>query len=300
GLGNSYEKTVGENGHESLKKKPGFYRDSRMLERLGRVARRLVPVVERQDLTYHFTILDSDELNAFALPGGYVYVTKGLMKTISSDDELAGVVGHELGHVDKKHGLKQAGKSGLMALVIALMGANDDAKKFQKAAAIAALFANLKFSRDDEFEADRQAVKYTMKAGYRPDGLLQFFGRINKDGKLTSVTKYFSTHPPTMERIKRVQDEIKKRGGRVLAQVPVDPPQYSPPPERLPNPQNPPSSSSRPDISLKLAYEDYMYAKNQYEYKVSQGAPVEEVMSAFRKYQVAKERYFKLKAAMGR
>jgi Zn-dependent protease with chaperone function len=313
----SWEKSAGQNGHETLKTKPGFSKDAKMLSRLGTVARKLVPTVERQDLKYTFAVLESDELNAFALPGGYVYVTKGLMKAIESDDELAGVVAHELGHVNKKHGIKQAEKAGLMTLLVAAIGLKDDAKKYQAAAAVVAFFANQKFSRNDEFEADKCAVNYTMKAGYNPMGLVKFFDKINNDTKLSKITKYFSTHPPTTERIDKVKAEIKKKGGNVNSTVisstagttsgsSSSSASSSNPYSNVPGVGNTSGSSSTTttttqrytNADLKAAYESYVFYKTQYEYVVSQGAKVDQVMKAFNAYQTAKERYFKIKAAM--
>jgi predicted Zn-dependent protease len=327
GLENSWEKSAGESTHAALMKKPGPYKDAKMLERFGRVARKLVPTVERQDLQYRFTILDTDEVNAFAVPGGYVYVTKGLMKQIGSDDELAGVVAHELAHINKKHSLRQAEKAGVMALVIALMGVKDETEKYQKAAAVAAFFASMKFSRDDEYQADRSAVEYTMKAGYRPEGLITFFEKINRDNGLTKVTKYFSTHPPTNDRIKKVKEEIVKRRGPSSNGMTQAPASGNPQPstsstpaattapvttstpstpagsnqgDAIPGISDLPSSSVPSSASLQAAYEEYCFKKSQYEYLVSQSAPVEKVMKALKEYQNAKEKYFTLKQAANR
>jgi len=305
GLENSWEKSTGPDTHKALQKDPGFYGDKKMLAQLGRVAKKLVPVVERQDLKYHFAILNSDEINAFAVPGGYVYVTKGLMKKIESDDELAGVIGHELGHINKKHGIRQAEKAGVMMLIVALMGAKDETEKYQKAAALAAFFAQMKFSRDDEFEADRCAVKYTYKAGYKPDGIVTFFNKINNDSKLSKITKYFSTHPPTTERIQKVKEEAEKLGYKGE----TGPVTYTPEPVPQPSSGSEYNVPGIGDIGggqrysqndLKMAYEAYCFTKAQYEYKVSTGAPVDQIMKALKEYQVAKERYFKIKESFNR
>ncbi len=301
GMENSYEKTLGEQGHESLKKSPGLYKNQAMLNRLGNVARRLVPVCERKDLTYHFSVLDSDEVNAFALPGGYVYVTRGLMNAIGSDDELAGVVAHELAHVNKKHGIRQAEKAGLITLAVSLMGTKDETKKYQSAAAIAAYFANLKFSRNDEYEADRIAVDYSYKAGYNPNGLIYFFNRINKDNGLTKITKYFSTHPPTNDRIKQAKEEIARVSGSKSSST-AEIPKNTSVSKVTPEISQPPKTqyTAKPTADqLRAAYERYQFAKTQYEYKVSQRAPVEEIMAALKEYQDSKEQYLRLRAAFG-
>lgn len=311
GLEDGWEKKAGAEGHEALKKDPGFVKDAAMLNRLGTVAKKLVPVCERKELTYHFAVLDSDELNAFALPGGYVYVTKGLMKAAATNDELAAVVAHELGHVNRKHSVRQAEKAGLMTLVVALMGVKNETEKYQKAAAIAAFFANQKFSRNDEYEADRCAVEYSSKAGFNPNGLVTFFNRINNDNALTKVTKYFSTHPPTTDRIKAAQEHIKKIGGKVTTQTATKATTASSAPSgttstNIPGIGDLPSGNSKKTttttqttttraMTLQEAYERYLFAKQNYEYKVSQQASTDEIMKAFNEYQTAKVEYLKLR-----
>lgn len=298
----SWELSAGKEGHEALLKKPGLYRDSKMINQVGRIAKKLVPTLERQDLTYHFAVLDTDEVNAFALPGGYVYVTKGLMKQISNDDELAGVIAHELGHVNKKHSVKQAEKTGIMTAVVALMGLKDETRKYAAAAAVAEYFAAMKFSRDDEYEADKCAVDYTAKAGFNPSGIINFFDKINKDSGMTKVTKYFSTHPPTTDRIAKVKAEIARIKGNSAYTPVATTPAPTPKPQVQPQqPQTQPQVTGKPtQAQLQAAYEAYCFTKAQYEYQVSKGAPVEDVMKALKAYQAAKERYFALNAAMNR
>ncbi|OIP30719.1 hypothetical protein AUK22_01780 [bacterium CG2_30_54_10] len=299
GLETSAEKSMGKSSHDAFRKKPGFVKDKAMLARVGRIARRLVPVVERKELTYTFAVLDTDEINAFGAPGGYIYVTKGLMKAIQTDDELAGVIGHELGHVNKKHSIRQAEKAGLMTAAVALLGLKDQTKKYAAAAAVAAFLANQKFSRDDEFEADKVSVSYTYKAGYNPNGLIRFFNRINKDNSLSKVTKYFSTHPPTNDRITRVKAEIIKVSGHSAEELGNGTLSGNSPTGSSPNNSNPvPPIVNRPSADqLKAAYEVYLYKKQVYEYTVSQGAPYNDVMKAFNEYQAAKQRYAALQRA---
>ncbi len=317
GLEDKWETSMGEKTHETLKKDPGFSKDKKYLNRVGTVARRLIKHVERKDLTWHFAVLNTDEVNAFAAPGGYIYVTKGLMNMIESDDELAGVIAHEMGHVDCKHSVKQAEKAGLLTVLVAGMGIYKKTQKYAPYAAIAAYFANLKFSRNDEYEADSCAVKYTHAAGYNPNGLISFFNKINHDSKLSRVTKYFSTHPPTEDRIKAVKKQIEKlpRQYDELGDVPQ---QASSPSQTTTSSNsgnsygssansNSSSSSSSSNSStakptkaeLQRAYESYLYYKQLYQYKVQQQAPMSEVMDTFNKYQAAKENYLKLRKAAG-
>jgi beta-barrel assembly-enhancing protease len=312
----SWETKMGQQTHESLKKDPGFVRDQAMLARVARVAIPLVKVVERKNLNYHFAVLDSDELNAFAAPGGYIYVTKGLMKAIGSDDELAGVLAHELAHVQYKHSVRQAEKKGLLVALVAALGLNKKTQKYTGAAALAAYFANQKFSRDDEFQADAGAVKYAHAAGFDPRGLVTFFNRINRDNSLSKVTKIFSTHPPTNERIQKVEAQIAKlpprSAGTASGPTASSPssnagstnqaPQTSTSTSTSAPTQSAPAPVSGPKPTadqVRAAYETYLFYKAQYEQKVAQQAPVNEIMDALKRYQDARDNYLRLRQAAG-
>jgi predicted Zn-dependent protease len=281
----------------------------------------LIKHVERKDLTWHFAVLDTDEVNAFAAPGGYVYVTRGLLDMVETEDELAGVVAHEMGHVDCKHSVRQAEKAGLLTLLVAGLGLNKKTRKYAPYAAIASYFANLKFSRSDEYEADECAVKYSYAAGYDPNGLIGFFHKINHDNKLSKVTKYFSTHPPTEDRIEAVEEQIAKLPRRIGngsnnsassssgysqsgsssgSSASSNSSSNSGSVNRPTSTNTRPSSSNKPSSAeLKRAYETYLYYKQLYQYKVQKQAPMNEIMEVFKKYQAAKENYIRLRKAAG-
>ncbi len=311
GLENKWEISMGEKTHESLKKDPGFSRETKYLSRLGNVAKRLIKHVERKDLTWHFAVLDTDEVNAFAAPGGFIYVTRGLLNLIETDDELAGVVAHEMGHIDKKHSVKQAEKAGIMTLIVAGMGLSKKTQKYAPYAAVAAYFANMKFSRKDEYQADSCAVKYSYAAGYDPAGIVKFFDKINNDDKLSKVTKYFSTHPPTSDRIKAVNKQIAALPGRNSSQnsasstTSSDQAAVSTTSSSSTNNQtsaqttNTSSSTKPTNADLRTAYETYLYYKQLYQFKISQQAPTAEILDTFNKYQAAKKNYMELRKAAG-
>lgn len=305
----SWETSMGAKTHESLKADPGFSKDKNQLNRVGNVARRLIKHVERKDLTWHFAVLNTDEVNAFAAPGGYIYVTRGLLNMCKDDNELAGVIAHEMGHIDKKHSVRQAEKAGLMTALVLGLGLNKKTKDAAPFAAIAAYFANLKFSRNDEYQADACAVKYTHAAGYDPNGIIGFFNKINNDSKASKVTKYFSTHPPTADRINAVKKEIAKlpaRSGSNNGQAPTDSGSTvatRPPTTTATQTQTQTStqtSGAKPTTKdLQLAYESYLYYQQVYQYKVQQQAPVNEIMDAMDKYQAAKKKYMEMRKSAG-
>jgi beta-barrel assembly-enhancing protease len=189
--------------------------DPVVVEYVNRVGQNLV---RNSDAKVPFTIkvIDSDEVNAFALPGGFFYVNSGLILRAQEESELAGVMAHEISHVIARHGTKQATKGEMMQLAtipLMLLGPGGWAGYgLYEALQLAIPLSYLKFSRDDEREADFLGLQYMYKAGYDPNAYVTFFERIQADEKRRpgTIPKFFSTHPPTPERIADAQKEIAR------------------------------------------------------------------------------------------
>jgi predicted Zn-dependent protease len=189
--------------------------DPIVVEYVNRVGQNLV---RNSDARVPFTIkvIDSDVVNAFALPGGFFYVNSGLILRAQEESELAGVMAHEISHVTARHGTKQATKGELMQLAtipLILLGPGGWAGYgIYEATQLAIPFSYLKFSRDAEREADFLGLQYMYKAGYDPNAYVTFFERIQADEKRQpgTIPKIFSTHPPTPERIANTQKEIAR------------------------------------------------------------------------------------------
>ena len=189
--------------------------DPVVVEYVNRVGQNLV---RNSDARVPFTIkvIDSDEVNAFALPGGFFYVNSGLILRAQEESELAGVMAHEISHVTARHGTKQATKGEMMQLAtipLMLLGPGGWAGYgIYQALNLAIPLSYLKFSRDDEREADFLGLQYMYKAGYDPNAYVTFFERIQADEKRRpgTIPKFFSTHPPTPERIADAQKEIAR------------------------------------------------------------------------------------------
>ncbi len=189
--------------------------DPVVTEYVNRVGQNLV---RNSDARVPFTIkvIDSDEVNAFALPGGFFYVNSELILRAQEESELAGVMAHEISHVAARHGTKNATKGQILQLatipLILLGPAGLAGYGLYEGLNVALPVTFLKFSRDAEREADFLGLQYMYKAGYDPNAYVTFFERIQADEKRRpgTIPKVFSTHPPTPERIANAQKEIAR------------------------------------------------------------------------------------------
>src|SRR5690348_3426907 len=189
--------------------------DPVVTEYVNRVGQNLV---RNSDAKVPFTIkvIDSDEVNAFALPGGFFYVNSGLILRAQEESELAGVMAHEISHVTARHGTCQATKGELAQLLsipaMIFIPYSWAGYAMYQGMNLAIPLTFLKFSRDAEREADFLGVQYMYKSGYDPNAYVTFFERIQADEKRRpgTIPKAFSTHPPTPERIGNTQKEIAR------------------------------------------------------------------------------------------
>jgi predicted Zn-dependent protease len=189
--------------------------DPVVTEYVNRVGQNLV---RNSDARVPFTIkvIDSDQVNAFALPGGFFYVYTGLILRAQEESELAGVMAHEISHVTARHGTKTATKGDIMQLAsipaMIFIPYSWAGWGIYQGMNLAIPLTFLKFSRDQEREADFLGLQYMYKAGYDPNSYVTFFERIQADEKRRpgTIPKVFSTHPPNAERIENAQKEIAR------------------------------------------------------------------------------------------
>ena len=176
------EVSLGQDMDKQLAKQLKILNDPQMQYRLDSIGAKLAAYSDRQDLTYHFKIVKDKELNAFAIPGGFVYVNSGLMQT-ANDAELAGVLGHEIGHIAARHSAKKLQTAmGYQLIMNIVMGASGQGATGQ-AIDIVFNLVNLGYSRQDEFLADKLSVKYTKRAGFNPYGMVTFFEKLKKEAE---------------------------------------------------------------------------------------------------------------------
>jgi len=189
-------------------------RDDVLQRYVNRVGRWVALQSERPDLAWHFGVIDSDDLNAFAAPGGYVFLTRGLYRKLKSEAELAGVLGHEIGHVIRKHHLKLLQKSQGIAALGGFIGGKlkDENQLVQNLIGNGAEIVARGLDKDAEYEADRIGVVLTARAGYDAYALpavLAEIGHVAKSDR--SVSLLFKTHPLPEERLGQLSEAVGDR-----------------------------------------------------------------------------------------
>lgn len=208
-VGTDQEIKVGDAVAHQMEKQFKIIEDVDVNERVQQILDRIVAVCDRQDIIYSIKVIDEESLNAVSLPGGYIYVFKGMYDAVQSDDELAGVIAHEVGHVTAKHGVKRMQASYGYAFLQVLSVASGSA---DAAVGANALFTTvfLAHARGDEFQADKLGVKYLKAAGYDPNAMLGVLKRLDKKHRKDpdQPMVYFRTHPYINERMAIVNKEI--------------------------------------------------------------------------------------------
>ncbi len=187
------------------------------------------PLVERAQsdrpgVSYRFTVLDDpNQVNAFAAPGGFLYVYSGLLIAAEDEAELAGVLAHEIGHIVGRHSANQLAAQFGLQLVTAIALGEQASEYALQVAQMATQLGQARFSRDDERQADRYGLRYVIDSGYDANGLLRFFEKLKAldGGQRSQVEHLFASHPATDERLRDLEERIARAGaatGRSNAQ----------------------------------------------------------------------------------
>ena len=206
------EVQLGKQFSHQIEQEMQIYSDPIVTAYIDQLGQHLANHSQRRNLTYHFKVVNTEVVNAFAVPGGYLYVNLGLIRAAANESELAGVIGHEIGHVVGKHGVKQMTRQLGLAAVAQLALGEDQNKLEQMVTGLAANGVLMKYSRDAEREADIYAVQEMYDAGIDPEGMATFFEKLLKlqKSKLSKLEQIFSTHPLTAERIAAVRSQIAR------------------------------------------------------------------------------------------
>ncbi len=216
-IGEQSEISIGRNTDRQLRRRYRVSDNEDLKQYVNRIGHKLVTHCKRKNLRFKFTVLDDKLVNAFAAPGGFIYITTGIMKMMKNEAELAGVIGHEIGHVVHKHSLKaiqrrmaaslaiqiaaykMSGRSSVLSQNLVLAASNMGAKMLL-----------LKNSRENELQADSEGVKIMNLAGYNPNAMADLQKMLLKLSKGKRPLAILSTHPPSQERIDVINGMIAK------------------------------------------------------------------------------------------
>jgi predicted Zn-dependent protease len=190
---------MGQDADPDIVASMGLYPDQGLQTYVQELGEELATSSERPDLPWTFRVLDDPVINAFALPGGYIYVTRGILAYLDSEAELAGVLGHEIGHVTARHSVNQISRAQVAQLGLGVgMILAPELQQFEGLASASLGLLFLKFGRDDERQADELGVRYMSRLGYDPaqlSGVMGMLGRVTAGGEGGRTPEWLSTHP---------------------------------------------------------------------------------------------------------
>jgi len=187
--------------------------DPLMQKRVEDIGKKIAAVSDRKEINYHFFVLDEDDINAVSLPGGYVYIFKGLIEKVSNDDELAGVIAHEVGHIVARHSIKRLQAMQGYSILRILVAAAPSSGEVGAAADTAFTELLLGYSREDELLADQLGARYLARAGYDPQAMITFLKKLQEVTKRAPLQpkSYFKTHPYVPDRVRAVKGELGEK-----------------------------------------------------------------------------------------
>ena len=209
------EKKLGAENAKQVAEQMGIFDDPKLVSYVESIGQRLAKKSPYQDVTYQFQIVDLEEPNAFALPGGYVYVSRGLLVLINSEDELAGVIGHEIGHVAARHSVQRLTRAAPVGLVTGITSAAVGlvspflAKTVSGTGSLINSAILAPYSRSQENDADATGQLLAVESGWNPDGITTFLNTLDREterqGQGGSEFSFLATHPSTPKRVKATE-----------------------------------------------------------------------------------------------
>jgi len=214
-MSEAQEISAGQQADAQVKMEMGIYNDPNLQEYVSSIGMKLAKASERPNLPWHYSVVDVPAINAFALPGGYVYITRGILPFLNDEAQLAGVLGHETGHVTARHAAQQytravGGTVGLVALGIFVPGARPFGQLAEQGLGV--LF--LKYGRGDELQADQLGARYAARGNWDPAAvpeMLTTLGRLDEaSGQRRGVPNWLETHPEPLARVKEIQPTIQQ------------------------------------------------------------------------------------------
>ena len=230
-MSEAQEVQLGQQMDVQVREEMGIYQDPELQRYVQDVGMRLARSSDRPNLPWHFAIVDSPAVNAFALPGGYIYLTRGIMPFLDNEAQLAGVLGHEIGHVTARHAAQQYTKTTTASLGLTLLSIFvPESRPYGNLAESGLGLLFLKYGRDDERQADTLGVDYAARTGWDPSGvagMLNTLARLDEaSGSSKGVPNWLSTHPAPAERVRDVQATIAQANAKLAAKPVVDEAEY--------------------------------------------------------------------------
>jgi beta-barrel assembly-enhancing protease len=210
------DQEIGKQSADAAEQQLPILHDQSIEAYVDRIGERLAAVAPGERFNYQFKVVNASDINAFALPGGYMYVNRGLIEAAQNEGQLAGVMAHEMAHVALRHGTSQASKAYLGQAGLGLLGGligKDDRSTEQRIAALGGFGLNalfLKFSRSAEEQADVTGAQMMAAAGYDPADMVKFFDILasEQNRNPSKVEQFFSSHPAPANRAARIREEI--------------------------------------------------------------------------------------------
>jgi predicted Zn-dependent protease len=216
------ENETGASEHPNIIAEFGEYTENGIDRYVSEIGAKVTAHTERPDVVYKFTVLDSDIVNAFALPGGYIYVSRGLLALANNEAELAAVLAHEAGHITARHSAERYSRGVVTSLGANILAAAIDKSGVTQALGLGSDLYMKSYSREQENEADTLGIRYLKLAGYDPGAMTSFLAnlqnssaldeRISGTGSSSPVDGYFSTHPATQDRVSKTAGEAQAAG----------------------------------------------------------------------------------------
>ena len=193
----------------------GEYNDPKVQAAIKKIGAKLVNSTQAAKSPYKFdfhVLADPETINAFALPGGQIFITVGLLKRLETEDQIAGVLGHEIGHVINRHSAEHMAKQGLFNGIVqgVTIGAGD--MTTSQIAGMVSNMVNLKYGRNDELESDKYGLHYMAESGYKPNAMIKVMEILKEAGGGNRQSEFMSSHPYPENRIAKIQEEIAKMG----------------------------------------------------------------------------------------
>lgn len=224
-LPESQEASIGASEHDKVKATYGDFITGPIADYVSQLGQKIAANTERSDVQYKFYVIDSPIVNAFAVPGGYIYISRGLITLANNEAELAGVIAHEIGHITGRHAAARMSQGALVGIGAAILSAATGSNAVGQVANVGSDLYIKSYSRGQENEADNLGVRYLAKAGYDARAMASFLASLDAQTKLDqriagksegSGFNYFSTHPVTSERVSLASADATQYQGGVL------------------------------------------------------------------------------------